>query len=94
MERHGNKAVFAWFVCGALFGAAAALLTAPETGARLRRRIGEQAEQGKKSLLGSSQELFDKGRELYERGREIAESAAEMFERGRQIAERTIDERI
>ncbi|MBV9502860.1 MAG: YtxH domain-containing protein [Acidobacteriaceae bacterium] len=94
MKRHGNGTIFAWFVCGALFGAAAALLAAPESGARLRRRISDQAEQGKKSLLGSSQELFDKGRDLFERGREIAESAAEMFERGRQIAERKIDERI
>jgi exonuclease VII small subunit len=67
---------------------------APESGARTRRKLIKQAERGRKTLLESGQEIFDRGRELYERGREIAEDAAEMFERGRRIAEKTIDERI
>lgn len=94
MQRENNRVIVAWFICGAIVGAAAALLMAPDSGAKTRRRIVGQAERGRKSLLESGQELFEKGRDLYERGREIAEEAAEMFERGRQIAEKTINDRI
>ncbi len=89
-----NSSVFVWFAAGALVGAAVALLMAPESGARMRRKLARQADRGRKTLIESGQELFDRGRELYERGREIAEDAAEMFERGRSIAEKTINERI
>lgn len=93
MERDDSN-VFVWFFCGAVLGAAAALLLAPESGERTRNRIARQAERGKQSFLESSQDLFERGRELYERGREIAEDAAAMFERGRQIAEKEIEDRI
>ena len=89
-----NKAAFPWFICGTVVGAAVALLIAPAPGEQTRKRVIEQASRGRKSLLDSGQEIFDKGRDLYERGREIAEEAAEMFERGRQIAEKTVDDRI
>ena len=91
MER---SSVVTWLVCGALLGAAVALLIAPEPGTQTRRKLMKQAERGRKTLLESGQEIFERGRELYERGREIAEDAAELFERGRRIAETTIDERI
>ncbi len=94
MERENGRVILAWFVCGGIVGAAVALLIAPQSGAQTRSRIAGQAERGRRTLLESGQELFEKGRDLYERGREIAEEAAEMFERGRQIAEKTIDERI
>lgn len=93
MERD-NGSVVVWFIGGALVGAAVALLMAPETGDRARRKLGKHVERGRKTLLESGQELFERGRELYERGREIAEDAAEMFERSRRIAEKEIDERI
>ena len=93
MERDSNN-VFIWFMAGAILGAGAALLLAPESGERTRDRIARRAERGSQSFLESTQDLFERGRELYERGREIAEDAAAMFERGRQIAEKTIDERI
>jgi len=89
-----NSNVLAWFVGGAILGAAVALLLAPESGEHTRQRLVRQAERGKQNFLESSQDLFERGRELYERGREIAEDAAAMFERGRQIAEKTIDDRI
>lgn len=94
MARNNGAGVIGWLVVGAVLGAAVALLMAPEAGERTRRRLTDQAERGRKTLLQSSQEIFERGRELYERGREIAEDAAEMFERGRRIAEKTIDERI
>ncbi len=93
MERNTGSNMTIWFVSGALLGAAVALLLAPESGERVRTKLADQAERGRKSLLESGQELFEKGRELYERGREIAEDAAVMFERGRSIAEKNIDER-
>jgi gas vesicle protein len=94
MARDNSAGVIGWLVVGAVLGAAVALLLAPESGKRTRRKLMKQAERGRKTILESSQEIFDRGRELYERGREIAEDAAEMFERGRRIAEKTIDERI
>lgn len=94
MARDNSTGVIGWLVVGAVLGAAVALLMAPEAGERTRRRLVKSAEQGRKTLLQSSQEIFERGRELFERGREIAEDAAEMFERGRRIAEKTIDERI
>ena len=86
--------VLIWFVSGAALGAAVALLLAPESGEKTRRKLADQAERGRKTLVESGQEIFDRGRELYERGREIADEAAEMFERGRRIAEKQVDERI
>jgi gas vesicle protein len=93
MERD-NSTVVIWFISGAVLGAAVALLLAPESGERTRRKLAGQAERGRKTIMESGQEIFERGRELYERGREIAEDAAEMFERGRRIAEKKIDERI
>ena len=93
MERD-NSTVIAWFIGGALLGAAVALLIAPESGKRTRKVLLKQAEKGRKSLVESGQELFERGRELYERGREIAEDAADMFEKGRRIAEKKIVENV
>jgi len=92
MERTNN--MFGWLIGGAVLGSAVALLLAPESGERTRRKLIHQAKAGRKTLLESGQELFERGRELYERGRELAEEAAELFERGRRIAEKQVDERI
>jgi gas vesicle protein len=94
MARDNTSGLIGWLVVGAILGAAVALLLAPESGEKTRRKLMKQAERGRKTILESGQEIFDRGRELYERGREIAEGAAEMFERGRRIAEKAIDERI
>lgn len=94
MARDNTAGLIGWFLAGALVGAGVALLMAPEAGEGTRRKLMGQADRGRKTLLESGQEIFERGRELYERGREIAEEAAELFERGRRIAEKTIDERI
>ena len=93
MQRDNSGSGIGWFISGAVLGAAVALLMAPEAGVRTRRKLAEQAERGRKTLLESGQELFERGRELYERGREIAQDAAEMFERGRKLAEKSVEER-
>ena len=91
MEQDESTAIL-WFLGGALVGAAAALLLAPESGERTRRKLAKRARKGSKVIGESASDLYEKGRDLYERGREIAEDAAEMFERGRRLAEKKIDE--
>lgn len=93
MEQDESTTIL-WFVGGALVGAAAALLFAPDSGQRTRRKLAKQARKGSKALGDSASDLYEKGRDLYEKGREIAEDAAEMFERGRRLAEKKIDESI
>lgn len=94
MARENMGGLIGWLVVGAILGGAVALLLAPESGEGTRRKLVKEAKRGRKSILASGQELFERGRELYERGREIAEDAIDIFERGRKIAEKTIDERI
>ena len=94
MENKNKGAMVAWFVGGALLGGIVAVLMAPESGEKTRRKLAGQADRGRKQLLESGQDIISRGRELYERGRELAEETAEVFERGRRIAEKTIDERI
>ncbi|MDQ2842947.1 MAG: YtxH domain-containing protein [Acidobacteriota bacterium] len=94
MKRENIGPVIGWFIGGAVLGAVAALLIAPQSGERTRRTLKKQADKGRKTLFHSSQDIVARGRELYERGREIAEEAADLFERGRQIAEKTIEDRI
>ena len=91
MERD-NGSTLVWFVSGIALGAAVALLLAPEKGAKTRKKLAQQAERGRKTLVESGREFYEKGRELYDRGREIVEDAAEMFERGRNIAEKKISD--
>jgi gas vesicle protein len=83
----------AWFVFGTVVGVSAAILLAPDSGKHIRRKLTKHAARGRKNFLGTSQEVFEKGRELFERGRDIAQEASEMFERGRRIAEKSFDER-
>ncbi len=90
----GVGGAIGWFLCGAVIGAGAALLLAPEAGRHTRRKIARQASRGGRTIVESSQDAISKGRELFERGREIAEEAAEMFEKGRKVAEKAFDERI
>lgn len=93
MERD-NGSVAIWFVSGIALGAVVALLLAPQSGERTRRKLAKHAEKGRKTIVESGRDIYERGRELYERGREIAEDAADMFERGRKIAEKKINERI
>jgi gas vesicle protein len=94
MDRQTNGRLVVWLLAGIALGGVGALLLAPETGARTRKKLLEGAGEGRKSLLESGQELFAKGRELFEQGREVAEEVAAMLEKSRAIAEKNIEDRL
>jgi gas vesicle protein len=92
MAKEDSGSELLWFLTGAVLGAAAALLFAPESGERTRRRLVKQAKRGTEAISESGRDVYERGKNIYDRGREIAEDAAEMFERGRKLAEKRIDE--
>ena len=49
MARNSGAGAIGWFICGAVLGAAVALLAAPGSGKRTRRILLRQAEQGRKT---------------------------------------------
>ena len=93
-EENDTSSAMIWFAGGVLLGATVALLIAPESGERTRRKLVKQAKRSGRAVSESSQEIIDRGRELYERGRDIAEDAAELFERGRRVAEKTVNDAV
>jgi gas vesicle protein len=60
---------------GAAIGAAAALLLAPESGERTRRRVARKGEEVADYLMDAGKELVEKCEDLYERSGELAEDA-------------------
>jgi gas vesicle protein len=69
----GDRA--ACLLLGAAIGAAAALLLAPESGARTRRRLAHKREEVADYLIDAGKELVEKCEDLYERSGELAEDA-------------------
>jgi gas vesicle protein len=63
------------FLMGAAIGAAAALLLAPESGERTRRRVARKGEEVADYLMDAGKELVEKCEDLYERSGELAEDA-------------------
>ena len=94
MDRENNASLIVWLLAGVVIGGVGAVLMAPQSGAGTRRKLAAGAEEGKKSLIESGQELFTKGRELFEQGREIAEDVAAMLEKSRAIAEKKVEDRF
>jgi gas vesicle protein len=64
------------FLLGAAIGAAAALLLAPASGERTRRRLVRKGEEVADYLIDTGKELVEKCEDLYERSGELAEDAA------------------
>ena len=77
----------AWFLTGALVGAAVALLYAPQSGRDTRRIIKRKTREGREAIVSTGRDLAEKSRDLYEKGRRVADDAADMFERGRRMME-------
>ncbi|MBV9938455.1 MAG: YtxH domain-containing protein [Acidobacteriaceae bacterium] len=94
MDRERNLEMLAWLAGGVVLGAVVALLLAPDAGSRTRQKLIEQAGEGGRSLLGSSQDIIAKGRELFEQGRGIAEDTAKLLEKINQIAEKRVEDRF
>jgi gas vesicle protein len=69
----GDRASF--FLLGVAVGAAAALLLAPESGERTRRKLVRKGEEVADYLIDASKELVEKCEDLYERSEELGGDA-------------------
>jgi gas vesicle protein len=74
-KRAGDRAAF--FLWGTAIGAAAALLLAPASGARTRRRLVRKGEEVADYLIDAGKELIEKCEDLYGRSGELVEDAAQ-----------------
>jgi gas vesicle protein len=72
--RAGERAAF--FLLGATIGAAAAVLMAPASGTRTRRRLVCKGEEVADYLIDAGKELVEKCEDLYERSGDLVEDAA------------------
>jgi len=75
----------AWFLTGAIIGATAALLYAPQKGKDTRKYISRKAEEGKDAVMETSKDVVEASKEMFDRGRKLVEDAADLFERGRKL---------
>lgn len=73
--RAGDRATF--FLLGAAIGAAAALLTAPASGARTRRKMVRKGEEVADYLIDAGKNLVRNCEDLYEHSGELMEDVAE-----------------
>ena len=73
-KRAGDRAAF--FILGVGIGAAAALLLAPASGARTRRRLVRKGEEVADYLIDAGKELIEQCEDLYERSGELVEDAS------------------
>lgn len=72
--RAADRAAF--LLLGAAIGAAAALLLAPESGVRTRRRLVRKGEEVGDYLIDAGKELIERCEDLYGRSGELVEDAA------------------
>src|SRR5579872_407330 len=71
--RTGDRAAF--FLLGAAIGGAAALLMAPESGARTRKKLRRQGGEVADYLIDAGKDLVDRCEDLYKRSGEVVEDA-------------------
>ena len=83
-EGRGNNTI-AWFVAGAIIGAAVALICAPRSGRDTRQFLSEKSQETKERVAEGTRDVIDAGREMFERGRKLVEDAADLFDRGRRL---------
>jgi gas vesicle protein len=63
------------FAFGAAVGSCIAMLYAPQSGRRTRRKLLRRAEEMQDRALDKGREIGERGREIYERGAKFAEHA-------------------
>jgi gas vesicle protein len=72
----------AWFLTGAIIGAAVAMLYAPKSGKDTRQYLSDK---GRETLGDTGKNFMDASKDMFERGRQLVEDAADLFERGRKL---------
>jgi gas vesicle protein len=75
----------AWFLTGAVIGAAAAMLYAPKSGKETRQYLTDKSQQGREAVTDTSKDIVEASKEMFDRGRKLVEDAADLFERGRKL---------
>lgn len=76
---------FAWFLTGALIGAAVALLYTPKSGKENRQYLADKVQQSKDAVTESSSSIVEASKDMFDRGRQLVDDAADLFERGRKL---------
>ena len=82
LESTDGSSRIAWFVTGAMIGAAIAILYAPRSGKDTRQYISDK---GRDALGETGRNFIESAREMFERGRQLVDDAADLFERGRKL---------
>ena len=75
----------AWFLTGALIGAAVAVLYAPKPGKETRQYIADKTQQGKDAVESAGDSIVEASHEMFDRGRKLVDDAADLFERGKKL---------
>jgi gas vesicle protein len=83
-ETEGSNTV-AWFLTGAIIGAAAAVIYTPKSGKDTRQYISDKTQQGKEAVAETSHDIVGASRDMFERGRKLVDDAADLFDRGRKL---------
>jgi gas vesicle protein len=85
------------FLLGSIAGATAALLLAPQSGERTRRKIRRRVENAGDSIMDAGKDLVDNCEDLYQRTSSLAEEGArelshkykDLYERSRNVVGET-----
>ena len=72
----------AWFLTGAIVGAAVAMLYAPKSGKDTRQYITDKS---RETLGDTGSNFVVSAKEMFEHGRQLVEDATDLFERGRKL---------
>ncbi len=84
-DDNDNASSVAWFITGAVIGAALAVLYTPRSGSDTRRILTERTQQSRDAISGTGKDLMDAGKDMFERGRKLMDDASDLFERGRKL---------